>query len=670
MNSPLKRMAMATIGAGLSFTFVILISPLPRWILDSLVMCQWLLSVHLLIYVWLKPRVDHLEDLPKWLIGFTVTRLCINVVTTRSILSHATGGGVIDRAGDLMMGDRWLVGLVFFFGLLSVQYVVIAKGLERIAQLTARFTLESIPGAQQAISLERDQGHLHPEIARHLREELADQSRRASAIEGVLKFVKGEQIASFLLVTINGVGGASVGIFHEALTHEEAIGLYGKLAIGDGLLAQLPALYSSLATTLYITYLLSSAQSRSTLKRRDEREDQSDRSTLFFTLSSASIGLLLISLLPLWERGSQWVMITLSLSSVIGLYFYNSLPSFSSWWTVKANDQHGVSLQGERLSDLLVDDSSLVIEVSPRLIDLLGGERELLNELQHRRQRLGLPARQCRIISSLRALESREVTLYISGQQVASERLIAGMTWSPYDHQPHQGPLHPITGIEGTWREVKSLPPTLAELSQREWITQWILLHWRSSVSYSWMVTEVWAWLRSGSPTLKAEALNSDLSVVRITDIFRKLSAEGCALTDVDRFLESLARAYCQRAEDGQRIAGDLPTQSLIEGIRLGLGLTALLGGEVSHHIAVIYVELEPTTNDRSLSHRDQGFVLKERLREACRLISQTEEQWRYYEGTLAIMIEGPYRMALRDTISVSRPGFRVHQPTRGTLLM
>ena len=626
------------VGILLSSALILLVVPFPRFLLDALVVSQWLTGIVLLGFVWSMPHYIRLESLPKWLIGVTLARLCVNIATTRSILGYATGGGVVDRAGELMMGDRWIVGVVFFFGLLCVQYIVIARGLERIAQLTARFNLEAFPGAQQAISLEQDRGYLHPEKARRMRLDLEERSLRSSAVEGVLKFIKGEQVASLCLILINLVGGACIGYYHENLSVEKALSLYGQLAVGDGLLAQLPALYCSLATTIYVTRLLGKKSGQSL----DILNDEIPFITFKRAIFGAAVGLCIVALLPLWEQESQYVIFIESLLVIVCVSLQDIWLNHKS---VKVKTQDDQLDQNHVLGI-----PSMSISLSPIYIEKIGGVDHFKAKIEEARCGYGLPQRECSVHYPRVDLAFDYIALHINGELVAKEQLMTDYVFTLYHGTLEHGPIHPKLGIRGVWREKSNYPEGLSELSQIDWLIGWIMYHWRSHESFSWTVDEVWNWLNTGSATLVAEALEHWSSPVEMTDIVRELSSEGCAFEHPNRFLEGLVRAPKNDI--------DLNGQRKTSTIRRSIGLRALLGGQSTNTLGVVWIDY-PT----HLYSDDLKNVEMTELSMIAAHIKACATEWIHYEGELVVMVDEKIRRPMQKSLSLTLPGLRVLSP-------
>lgn len=234
-------------------TIAMLVVVLPTWLLDGLLAANLALSVGVLVVVLYARERLTLEAFPSVLLLTTLFRLALNVSSSRLILLQGDAGAVIRAFGGFVVRGNVLVGAVVFVVLTIVQFVVIAKGAERIAEVGARFSLDSLPGKQLAIDAELRAGLLTGEEARARRALLTRQSQFYGAMDGAMKFVKGDVIATVIIVGVNVVFGLVVGVAQRGLSVEQAAAKYVLLAVGDGLVSQVPALLLSTAAGVLVT---------------------------------------------------------------------------------------------------------------------------------------------------------------------------------------------------------------------------------------------------------------------------------------------------------------------------------------------------------------------------------------------------------------------------------
>lgn len=256
-----QRDMLALLG-GMLLILLVLLLPMPAWLMDGFLAINIMFSVILLMAVSYIRSPLELSAFPTILLGVTLYRLTLNIATTRLILG---GGKSEDRAGDLIVGfsrfvtnssgdaDGVILGLIIFIIIIIVQFVVITKGSTRIAEVTARFTLDAMPGKQMAIDADLNAGLIDENTARIRREELAKQADFFGAMDGASKFVRGDAIAGLIITAINLVGGLVIGLVQHDMSFGEAMGQYSRLTIGDGLVSQIPALMVSVAAGVIIT---------------------------------------------------------------------------------------------------------------------------------------------------------------------------------------------------------------------------------------------------------------------------------------------------------------------------------------------------------------------------------------------------------------------------------
>ncbi len=235
------------------------LTPLPTWMMDIAVAANLTLAVLLLFTVLRVRSPFQLSAFPAILVAATMGRLALNLASTRLILSQGdtrnldAAGGMIRAFGEFVAGDDLIVGLVMFAIILIVQFVVITKGAERVSEVAARFALDALPGRQAAIEADVASGAIDELTARRRRRDLARQADFHGAMDGASKFVRGDAIAGLIITMINLLGGWARGSFSGAMSWDEAWGVYAKLAIGDGLASQTPAVLVAVAAAFLVT---------------------------------------------------------------------------------------------------------------------------------------------------------------------------------------------------------------------------------------------------------------------------------------------------------------------------------------------------------------------------------------------------------------------------------
>jgi type III secretion protein V len=231
----------------------LMVVPLPTWLLDLLIASNLACSVAVLLVALYVGEALKIAAFPTLLLITTLFRLSLNVSSTRLILLQADAGEVIRAFGKFVVRGNYVVGAVIFLILTIIQFVVIAKGSERVAEVGARFTLDAMPGKQMAIDAELRTGSIDGNEARRRRRSLLRESQFYGAMDGAMKFVKGDVVASLIITIINILGGLAIGVGQKDLEVGAALKRYGLLTIGDGLVTQIPALVMATAAGVLVT---------------------------------------------------------------------------------------------------------------------------------------------------------------------------------------------------------------------------------------------------------------------------------------------------------------------------------------------------------------------------------------------------------------------------------
>lgn len=231
----------------------LMVFPLPTIAIDTLLAINMAISVLLLSVTIYMPNAIALTSFPALLLFTTLFRLGLNVASTKSILLHADAGHIIEAFGQLVVGGNLAVGIVVFLVITIVQFIVIAKGSERVAEVGARFTLDAMPGKQMSIDADLRAGYITGDEARAKRSALAMESQLHGGMDGAMKFVKGDAIAGLIITGINIFAGIAVGIMYHNIAAAEAANRFAILSIGDAMVGQIPSLLICVAAGVLIT---------------------------------------------------------------------------------------------------------------------------------------------------------------------------------------------------------------------------------------------------------------------------------------------------------------------------------------------------------------------------------------------------------------------------------
>ncbi|WP_454870910.1 flagellar biosynthesis protein FlhA [Priestia megaterium] len=238
---------------GVVLIIVMLVIPLPSWLLSILIMINISLALLVLLVSMNMKEPLELSVFPSLLLVLTLFRLGLNVSTTRSILGTGEAGGVVETFGHFVIGGNPLVGFVVFIILIIIQFIVITKGTERVSEVAARFTLDAMPGKQMSIDADLNAGMISEKQAIDRREKIQREADFYGAMDGASKFVKGDAIAGIVITLINILFGIIIGMLQMGMSITEASQTFTLLTVGDGLVSQIPALMISTATGIIVT---------------------------------------------------------------------------------------------------------------------------------------------------------------------------------------------------------------------------------------------------------------------------------------------------------------------------------------------------------------------------------------------------------------------------------
>ena len=231
----------------------VMILPLPLVVIDALVAVNISIGFGLLLLAIYIPSPVAFSSFPSVLLLTTLFRLALSIAITRSILLDAEGGHIVETFGNMVAGGNLVVGLVVFLIITVVQFIVIAKGAERVAEVSARFTLDAMPGKQLSIDSDLRSGLIDKDEAKRKRRHLETESQLHGALDGAMKFVKGDAIAGIVIIIINLLGGLAIGVLQRDMALADATRTYSILTIGDGLVSQIPAILATIAAGLVVT---------------------------------------------------------------------------------------------------------------------------------------------------------------------------------------------------------------------------------------------------------------------------------------------------------------------------------------------------------------------------------------------------------------------------------
>lgn len=326
---------------------LMIILPLPPAMVDFMITINLAISVFLLMVALYIPSALQLSVFPSLLLITTMFRLGINISSSRQILLHAYAGHVIQAFGDFVVGGNYVVGFIIFLIITIIQFIVVTKGAERVAEVAARFRLDAMPGKQMAIDADLRAGMIDATQARDKRSQIQKESELYGAMDGAMKFIKGDVIAGIVISLINIVGGLVIGVTMKGMTMAQAAHIYTLITIGDGLVSQIPSLLISLTAGI-VTTRVSNDKDTNLGKEISSQLVKEPRALLLS--AGATLGIGFFKGFPLWSFALMAVLF-----AVLGILLITKKNSpgkkggASSTTTVGAAD--GAAASGENSDD-------------------------------------------------------------------------------------------------------------------------------------------------------------------------------------------------------------------------------------------------------------------------------------------------------------------------------
>ena len=404
----------------------VMILPLPIMAIDTLVAVNISVGFGLLLLAIYIPTPVAFSSFPSVLLLTTLFRLALSIAITRSILLNAEGGHIVQTFGSMVAGGNLVVGLVVFLIITVVQFIVVAKGAERVAEVAARFTLDAMPGKQLSIDSDLRAGLIDKDEARRKRRLLETESQLHGALDGAMKFVKGDAIAGIVIIIINLLGGLAVGVLQHGMPLGEATHTYSILTIGDGLVSQIPAILATIAAGLVVTRTTGEEDDRHLGEAIGRQVSGQPRVVLITGLLA-----LLMTLVPGFPKLVFLVLGVALLTLAAWRYRYQFEMLRRAF---RVPDEEMVESRKSVDTDDLAPPAPLQLEVAPSLAALLGGEGEVRGRVsglaQGMREEFGVPVPvpQVRISGTLGEGEYR---LTAHGARIASGRMRSDAHFRP-----------------------------------------------------------------------------------------------------------------------------------------------------------------------------------------------------------------------------------------------
>ncbi len=453
-HGPLARVQDLVLPVAVIASVLVILVPLPAPVMDLLLATNIAVAVIVLLTTIYVRTPLEFSVFPTLLLATTLSRLVLNVATTRLILTHAksdgllAAGGVVRSFGEFVAGDKIVVGMVIFAIIVVIQFVVITKGATRISEVAARFALDGMPGRQMAIDADLASGNIDEQTAQRRRADVTQQADFFGAMDGASKFVRGDAVAGVVITLVNIVGGLVIGLVEYRMDITEAAGLFTRLTIGDGLVSQVPALLISLAAGLLVTRSSTSTNLPALFLAQLFSRPQA------LVVTAAFLGILMFTelpALPLLGLGGSCTALAVVLSR---------REKEADQTARRQAAAQAAKPRDERVEDYLAVDP-MEVEIGAGLIRLADPKRggDLLERIQRVRHaiaaELGLVMPKVRIRDNLR-LSARQYRIKIAGLPMAEgelqpAHLLAVDTGITTGHVAGLATREPALGLPAVW---------------------------------------------------------------------------------------------------------------------------------------------------------------------------------------------------------------------------
>lgn len=603
---------------------VVLFAPIPSALLDFLILINFGFAFLILMLTFYMARPVEFSTFPSLLLIATLFRLSLNVAATRLILSDADAGRVISAIGAYVVGGNYVIGLIVFLILVVVQYVVVTSGAQRVSEVAARFTLDSMPGQQMSIDADLNMGFIDQAEAQRRRKTIEKEAAFYGSMDGASKFVKGDAIAGILILLINIIGGLIIGVLQHKVPWSEALQTYTLLTIGDGIVTQVPALVIAVGTGIIVTR----SSSDTNLSQEILRQVTSFPKTLLL-VAVAICGIGLLPGMPGWQTA---VVVGLVLAIAFGAYRFsarlggtNPVPETNEVDSLAESDDPHMALKIEPIEVQVGRTWASEVE-SPSGVFM---ERVSAFRKQHA-QDLGL------VLPRIRFRDSGQIgaecyEISIDGVMLAKGE--ARMNQLLAIHA--SGDTHSLQG-EATKDPTYGLPALWIKPEQREEAIASKFTLVDGSTVFLTHLTEV---LRRESATLLTR-IETDKLLARVRQtqpgLVEELIPTVLAVSDVQKVLQALLRekvsirhveAILETLVDAGRTTKDIA--QLVELVRQRLG-AAICRGLTGESTVLHVITLDPAIESQFLASLQAsqvsqsataGFVLEPKLAE--RVISR-----------------------------------------------
>ena len=631
---------------------MMMVIPVSTTILDSLLALNFSFAILILLATFLLKDSLEFSVFPSLLLVATLTRLALNVSSTRLILLDGYAGKVIETFGGFVIGSSVIVGLVVFLILIIIQFVVITNGAGRVAEVAARFTLDAMPGKQMAIDADLGAGLIDEKEAREMRKRIAKEADFYGAMDGASKFVKGDAIAGIIIVAINLIGGLAIGIGSQGMDATEAVDTFSRLSVGDGLVSQIPALLISIATGLLTTRVGSDSAMGSEISRQVFSQPQA--------LQMAAAVIAGLSLLPGLPK------IPFLVIAAVLLFAGTKKPETSTPASGESDDEATIPISPDDPEALVgqMRVEPLELHLSYDILDLIDPEKsgDLLERVRSLRRQMveelgivmpyvrtrddvSLPANTYRVL--LRGTEM--------GRGIAPRDSVMALPMGDGSELAGLGGTHttePVFGLDAFWLPEDARTAAAAAGATVVDRSSAVVTHMAEVVRRHAAdlltrqdVQLLLEGLRLDEPILANEVGSETLSLALVHNVLRKLLDDGVSIRDLGRIVEAIS----------SRVSETRSAEQLTNAARVALG--ASIVGRFAPQGTLAAFTLDPTLEAgfheglRDVDGELHLVIAPEQLEELHKDAAQALDMAAQSEHPAALVCSQMLRRPLRRTL-------------------
>lgn len=545
-----------------------IIIPVPPTVIDIMIAINMSAAICLLMVALYIQKAVHLSIFPSILLVTTLFRLGIEIAATRQILLHANAGHIIFAFGNFVVGGNFIVGGVIFLIITIVQFIVVTKGAERVAEVAARFTLDAMPGKQMSIDADLRSGTIDSNQARELRLALQKESQLYGAMDGAMKFVKGDVIAGIVIAVINIVGGLVIGMLIHNMSAMQSAKIYTLLSIGEGLVTQIPSLMISLTAGVVTTRV--SSEKKNTNLGKDITSQIFSHSKGLMLAGAVTFGMSFLEGFP------SWIFILLTIAFA-GIGFKNHLKEKKRAAKAASGTVGPASVETDVEGHTVVrgglDDYALtlpvILETGKALSGIIRKEKggatfvdEMIPKMRHALyQDLGVRFPGVHVRTEAPTLEPSEYAIFLNEVPIVRGRIMDGSVLTNETEETLRRYNLPFTqsknaiGQAALWVENRYVE-VLKKAGIKYWkpldvmilhLSQFYMNHASDFIGIQ-EVRAILEFLEKSFPDLVKEVTRL-VPLQKLTEIFRRLVQEQISIKDLRTILESLSE-WAQTEKD------------------------------------------------------------------------------------------------------------------------